>query len=65
MDDDNNLTSAAPDADLLEELNDEPMKDEALVDVAEVENIPEEPEPAWHPAIWAGLGLLVGLYWGK
>jgi hypothetical protein len=65
MDDDNNLTSAAPDAGHLEELNETPSKDEAGADVADVVNIPEEPEPAWHPAIWAGLGLLVGLYWGK
>ena len=58
MNEDNEITTQEPpDASAAKE---EPP----AADVVAVSEEIAEDQP-WHPLIWAGLGLAVGLYWGR
>ena len=56
MDEDNEISSITP-TDAVAAKEEPPPED---VVVAEEEIVGTQP---WHPLIWAGLGLAVGLYW--
>jgi len=67
MDPDNAIADITPiaQATMRDTTADDPeTKESAPIDevVVDEEVIEEQP---WHPIVWAGLGLIVGLFWSK
>ena len=63
MDADNAIADITPiDVTRPDDLEAKPAAPEFAEVAVDEETIEEQP---WHPIIWAGLGLIVGLFWSK